>query len=356
MKKLVINLLKYGISLGIIAWLVADARSNQTFENLVAQPKQWDLLALAWILGMAAVVLTIVRWYYLVRALGLPFTLKDAFRLGFLGYLLNFVSLGAVGGDLFKAIFIAREQRGRRAEAVASVVVDRVIGLYSLFLLATSAILWHNQLATPQPEIRRICWATVVLTVVGGLGVAMMLVPGFTQGALSEMLAGLPRVGPIFDRLIKAIRMYRRRLDVIAASLAMSIGTHVLFTFCLYSIARGLPGDVPSLADHFVAVPLAMVSGVLPLPMNGLGAFEFVMEYLYGNLAAAGTDVGSQGLVVALAYRVITIVIAMAGVVIYLGSRRQVSEVLHEAEEETLGHHDHDQPSAGHASPVQGRQ
>ena len=67
--------------------------------------------------------------------------MADAFRLGFLGYLFNFVSLGSVGGDLFKAVFIAREQHGKRAEAVATVVIDRVIGLYVLFFVASVAAL-----------------------------------------------------------------------------------------------------------------------------------------------------------------------------------------------------------------------
>ena len=64
--------------------------------------------------------------------LHLPFRLRDAFRLGFLAFLLNFVSVGAVGGDLFKAFFIARDQPGRRTEAVATVVVDRLVGFYAL--------------------------------------------------------------------------------------------------------------------------------------------------------------------------------------------------------------------------------
>ena len=33
---------------------------------------------------LSAVALTLVRWYLLVRSLGLPFTLRDALRLGFL--------------------------------------------------------------------------------------------------------------------------------------------------------------------------------------------------------------------------------------------------------------------------------
>ncbi len=42
----------------------------------------------------------------------------------------------------------------------------------------------------------------------------------------------------------------------------------------------------------------------------------------------------SAGLLVSLAYRVITVLIAMVGVVIYWASHSELSEVLHEAEAE----------------------
>ena len=71
-------------------------------------------------LGLAAVVLTFVRWYLLVTPLGLPFHLRDAIRLGFVGYLFQFASLGAVGGDLFKAAFLAHEQPRRRPEGTTT--------------------------------------------------------------------------------------------------------------------------------------------------------------------------------------------------------------------------------------------
>ena len=41
-----------------------------------------------------------------------------------------------------------------------------------------------------------------------------------------------------------------------------------------------------------------------------------------------------QGLVVAFGYRIITVLIAMVGACYYLGSRQEVSEVLHETEED----------------------
>ena len=87
--------------------------------------------------------------------MALPFRIRDAFRLSFLSYLLNFVSVGSVGGDLFKAFFIAREQPGRRTEAVATVVVDRIVGLYGLLLVTRSGSLERRMMGELLAKIRR---------------------------------------------------------------------------------------------------------------------------------------------------------------------------------------------------------
>ena len=61
-----------------------------------------------------------------------------------------------MGGDLFKAIFIAREQPGRRTEAVATVLVDRVIGMYALVLL-TSAVICLGGIPNTDRDVVAIC-------------------------------------------------------------------------------------------------------------------------------------------------------------------------------------------------------
>ena len=61
-------------------------------------------------------------------------------RIGFLGYLFNLAPMGIVGGDLLKAWMLAREKPGNRAKALASVVVDRIVGLYVLFLVAAAGV------------------------------------------------------------------------------------------------------------------------------------------------------------------------------------------------------------------------
>ena len=204
LKPWLIKLLKFGISAAIITWLVIDARGDATFATLVEQPKHWGLLAAAFAFCFTSIVITFLRWYYLVRALGIPFTLLDAFRLGFVGYMFNFVSLGNVGGDLFKAIFLAREHKERRAEAVASVMADRIIGLYALFLLATAVMFGFGRFNAPNEEMNVICRATLVGTLVGTFGLALLLWPHFTEGKFAAALRRLPRVGPTADKLLGA--------------------------------------------------------------------------------------------------------------------------------------------------------
>ncbi|HET6883951.1 MAG TPA: lysylphosphatidylglycerol synthase transmembrane domain-containing protein [Pirellulales bacterium] len=332
--KILFNLFKFGACIGLVAWLVVDATRNRAFADLAHQPKQWGLLALALVTGLSAVVLTFVRWHALVRALGLPFTLKDALRLGFLGYLLNFVSFGAVGGDLFKAVFVARQFPGRRAEAVATVVLDRVIGLYMLFVMATTAILVTGQLDNTDETVRVICRGAIVATAVGAAGILVLLIPGVTQGSFSSMLDRVPKVGPIFAKLLGGIRIYRRRWGVLLATALLSVGVHALSTLSVYLVARGLPGTCPSLADHFVMIPLAFVTGVLPLPGNGLGAFEAVVMMLYERVPVGLQMAEGHGFVVSICYRAVTILIALIGVCYYLASRREVATVLAAAERE----------------------
>ena len=66
-----------------------------------------------------------------------------AFLLGFIGNVFNLVIPGAVGGDFIKAAYLVRMDINR-TQAVASMVIDRIVGLLGLFLLAgvAGAVAW----------------------------------------------------------------------------------------------------------------------------------------------------------------------------------------------------------------------
>lgn len=334
MNKRLITFLKFAVSAAILAYLVMKAQEGDAFGKLANQPKRWEFLAMGGAFCLAAVIVTFVRWMLLVRAVGLPFTLQDALRLGFLGYLFNFVSLGSVGGDLFKVVFLAREHRERKADATASVVLDRIIGLYGLFLVASVAVLTGGWLNAPDPGIRQTCRVALYGAGAGTVGLAALFLPGFGAGPVSRRAAQLKFIGPIVQKLLGVARAYREQFGILVVASLMSMGVHTLTTIGIYCYALGLPGASPTFADHFIIVPIAILAGALPLPLGALGAFEGVVDLLYVKMSSVPGVTAGQGLIVALVYRLGTVAIAMLGVVYYVTRRREVQAIQQEADSE----------------------
>lgn len=331
LKKLLWNLVRWGVPAAIIGWLVYQAVRNDSFSRLRDEPKQWDYLALATLVCFVAVMLTMARWYYLVRALDVPITWRDAIRLGFLGYMWNFVTPGSVGGDLVKVVYLAHKRPGKRTEVALSVVFDRLLGLYAVFLLATGAILWTGMWRDPSERVRFACRVMFWCTGGGTLFFAIGWLPGFSEGPIARALHRLPRVGRYVEQLNRAIRMYYSHPWALPWALILSLMVQSLFAVGVWMIARGLLSQSPTLPEHFVIVPMGMATGAVPLAPNGLGTFEWLVNFLYQHMPDASANDPSAGLLVSLGYRVVTVLIAMIGVVIYWMNRGELAEVLHEA-------------------------
>ena len=336
-KRILSGLVKIAISAAILGWLFRKASQDNSFDELLSQSKQWPLLAAALGLGLFAILTTFFRWFMLVRILDLPFRLRDACRLGFIGYLFNFLTLGVVGGDSLKAVFIAREQPGKQTEAVYSVIIDRVIGLYALCVMAALAF-WLIEFPVLEGDAGRQlaslkaggCTIFAISFGVGGFFLAMLVVPALTGAGMQRQLGRIPAVGPTLTRITAAAALYRRRAPIVLSLFLLSLGTHFCFSSCVYLIAVGLSHPHPAFDAHFAIVPIANVFGSLPLP-GGLGGFEFALDWLYRSMGPA-IMAPSFGFVVALGYRLITLVIAGIGVVIYLGSRKDIGRLLDDNE------------------------
>jgi glycosyltransferase 2 family protein len=334
-KKLLILILKIGLPLAIIIWLWRDALHKSASADLLESQKNWGILLLACLFCAAAPMITFVRWCMLVNALDIPLRFRDAFRIGFVSYLFNLAPMGVVGGDILKAWLLSKERPdlpGCRTKAFASVFFDRMIGLYTLFLLATAAILATNFWNYPSIQVRIASQITLGITLVGTIAFFSGLMPGGTEGPLGRKLRSLPKLGSSFGHALDSLAMYRSKPGLIFIACLMSFGVHTCFVLGMYAIAKGIyPQTLPSelgLSAQFVVCPVSAATTVIPLCM---GPFETVLSFLYAAVAGV-QSAQAQGLVVALAYRIVTVLIASVGLVFYFASRSEVSEVLHEAE------------------------
>ncbi len=328
-KQTLINLLKILLAISILSYLVVRLQSQSGFSRLVYEPKQWEMLLAAAGLVTLAFTMSFVRWYLLVCALGLNFHLRDAFRLGSLGYLLNFISPGSVGGDLFKAVFLAREQPQQRTNAVASIVMDRVVGLYAMLLVASIGIFVAGGHVFESIALRTIANVIRTSTLAGTIGVILLMVPGTTGSRVQQFVSKIPVVGDLLTRLVQAAAAYRHHRLYLFAAIAIGLLTHCLLITAFWAIGQGLPVHATTFQENLLLVPTSLFAGAVPATPSGLGTMEAVVELLY---QATGAPVG-DGTMVALAYRVATILMAGVGAIYYFSARKKVDNLLHEADE-----------------------
>jgi uncharacterized protein (TIRG00374 family) len=323
---------KLALAAAILAYLVAQA--HEGFSRLLQQSVSWPPLAAGILCTFAACTSSFLRWHLLIRAVGIDARLVDSLRLGALGLALNFVSPGSIGGDFFKAIFLAHGQPGRRTEAVATVVADRVMGLLTMLVFASLGILASDLAVTPLAALRILCRAILTATAVSWAGALLLLfVPWLTGPRVSRWVHALPMVGGIAGRLLGAVQTYRGQKRMLLAAMGLSVLVAVFFISSYYFVARGLPIEEPSWTEHLVIVPVAGLVGAIPITPSGLGTLELAVEELYKAVPGGDGARRGDGTLVALTRRATELAVALVGLVFYLTHRREVEEVYAEAEE-----------------------
>ncbi len=295
--------LKLGLPLALFAYLLWSV-DRADYQAFLQQPKRWNLLVLAQVTALISVVLSFLRWRLLVLAFGIPFTPTEAMRLGFLGYLLNFVSFGSVGGDLFKAVLVARNKPEKRPEAVASVLVDRAIGLLGLVLLA-----WASLSFFPSQEL-----PGILLGIRRGAGVLLLV---SLAGLLTAVFAGawfeklilsverLPWVGQALARMARAVRLLSGKPLTIPLLLAIAVVVHALLVATVFLVSHGIYRVAPDLREHLMVVPPGMAAGAIPLAPGGIGVQEGALAGLFRLLPNLPPDF--SGMIVATVFRFITL-------------------------------------------------
>ena len=327
MKKQILTiLLKYGLGLGLMIFMIwfnwhqVNEKGDEVgivalFQGGVTF--RWLPLAAALVICGCGVLLTFLRWFVLVRAQGLPFTPLNALRLGLAGFFWSTFLPGSVTGDIPKAYFLAREH-SRRTVAVATVVIDRIVGLCALFWLVAflGSAFWIS--GTLEQLVQNLTGQRILEVIVAGsvglviANLAFWIVLGFVSagfaGRIAERLSGIPKIGHSLAELWRAVLMYRTRGKSIFLALAMAVVAHngFVLTFYLCSLTLYPAAEIPSAGTHFLIVPVGMtIQAGFPTP-GGLGGGEAAYSYLYEAVGRAA----SYGLMACLMQRLIYWVLA----------------------------------------------
>lgn len=324
------NLFKYLLAFGLLTWVILsnwDPPSGNGLKHIWERhfvegvPLGYGYFVLAILFTALAVSTGFVRWYLLVRALDLPFTLFSAFRLGMVGFFFNTFLPGSVGGDIVKAAGIARQQ-SRRAAAVSTVLMDRGIALWALLGMVVLACLCSQMFNLARPEAAPV--VATILRISGWLLALSILVwvgLGFLPTRRAERFRGrlewLPKVGPALGELWWAVWVYRQRPSVVLVTLLLAWVSQICYVLVIYCTASTIwdPSQVmPTLGEHFILVPIGLIIEAMPLFPGGAG----IGEAGFGGLYQLFGSVAALGVLATLLRRMIHWCLGLLGYLVYL--------------------------------------
>ncbi len=329
--------LKYLLALGLLGWVfLANWEPGEgpglkvTYEAYVFHHTavRYDCLLLAILFCLSAILLTFCRWYLLVRMQNLPLSLSEAFRLGAVGFFFNTFLPGSVGGDIVKAAILARRE-SRPVSAVATVFLDRAIGLWTLIAFAcVTATLFSLPGVWPGEAPLPFEW--IALTTGVSLAGSAVLWLSLGRSPVHEerfacWLRQLPRVGNAAAEVWQVLLLTRRRPRKLLAAMGLSGVSHVGFVVTFYLCSQTLTPSalsdrcVPSLMQHFLIVPVGLLIRAIPISPGGMGISELGFAELYRRFGYPGAN----GVLAALVYRVVQWLLGLIG---YLVSLRRWSQ------------------------------
>ena len=132
---------RLAVTAAILVWMATRIDMAEAARALVAVHPA-ALVAVALLVALDRVVM-IWRWVWLLRATGAPIRTGEAARIFLVSSFVGSFLPAGVGGDAARAWSLARHT-DRRSEAVASVAIDRVLGVVALSMLGGAGALAYS--------------------------------------------------------------------------------------------------------------------------------------------------------------------------------------------------------------------
>ncbi len=259
-------------------------------------------LAIALGLFFCAIATVVTRWWRLLAIADCGTTWFNALRLTFLGLFFNIVFPGLTGGDVVKAVLVVRENPSRRADALMSVIVDRLIGLLALALLAGVMLLFLGD------EFAQLRVPVAVFLGVGIVGGIVYSHNGLRRRVgFDRILARLP-MGERVRKLDEAFLVYSRRPGELALAAGLSIVNHLCFASAVFALGRAF-GDVQPFSNYLAIVPVANIVSSIPIAPGGWGVGEAMYRSLFLLVGADPT----VGVAVSITQRLCVMVVGLLG-------------------------------------------
>ncbi len=337
MKHRIISILQLALGLGLLALLFITMEDRgELVAAIVSIAGQWWFLAGALLCALLCLIICTFRWDCILRMHGITLPFLHVLKLYFIGHFFNAFMFGAVGGDLIKAVYVAKVVPHRRTEAVATIFIDRLIGMLALIALVTlvMAVRFRFFMRYPETRVVMLFMVTMLILTVGGLFVV------FSRNLLERIplfrrLEAGTALGAIIAKVYGAFHTCLNHRGLMGRTLLLSFANHLSLITAAFLLGLGLgirtvpvPAETPpetpparlqvvrEFGNYLTVFPIVNGVATIPATPGGLGTRDVAARFL---LAVPEFQVPeSRSLPLSLLLYGIMLVWSLAGGLVYL--------------------------------------
>jgi glycosyltransferase 2 family protein len=263
------SLVRLLITVAILAYLASQIDMGDAARAVISVRPGY----LAAVLGLVAIdrAVMILRWILLLRASGVAIEPARAASIFLVSSFIGSFLPSGIGGDAARAYGLSRSD-ATGSEALASVVVDRLLGIVSLALMGVVGLMaWR-------PGGQFVWQATALATAVFAASCALFWTDVLLRWLVPAawLQRGLPnRV----RRAGEAIGRYRARGGALTQVLFWSVVVQILRIVQAYLLGLGLDLAVPFSA-YLLFMPPGLLMLLLPISVSGFGLPQGVFVWM----------------------------------------------------------------------------
>jgi uncharacterized membrane protein YbhN (UPF0104 family) len=281
LKTFFINVLKLLVAGALIAWLISSDKLDFKLITQLKHHPQSVLLAI--LLSLINLTLISIRWRRILSARSTyPLPLMGLINVNWIGQFFSSVLPGSFSGDLIKLLYVQNlNPELSKKFVLASVLIDRVIGLFGLILLVgLSSLFFSSHILGNSPDMKPLLLINYALAVSVLVGLTFFF---FFHGFVRIILQKLQAFGwrHLFEKIITFWDDLTGIKSYIVKAIVMSILIQFIGVLIFWSLIHPFIQGQMDFREALAFIPIGFMTLALPVAPSGLGVGHAIFQKLF---------------------------------------------------------------------------
>lgn len=261
----------------LFAFILSKVDLHKVMAHLHTIPFYLLFLIFAW--NTLCQLIGVYRWDVILRSHEIRLSFPHLCVVTLKSMFFNMILPTAMGGDVIRGYALYKNPEKRR-EGVASVLVDRMVGLTAMVGIALFSVLWGSRYLEETPFTFYILAFAVLYFFVLAL-LATSFLKKITQKVFSivKLKTLSEKVMSLLDALYSYLSFRRTMGYALFLSFVLQVG--VIFTY--FFVAKVMDVHM-SLFHLFLFMPVVWIISMLPVSLGGLGLREGAFIFLFSKV------------------------------------------------------------------------